>query len=40
MHGIVVTVDIDAARGDEAVKLLHEFTIPTAKSQEGFVRGV
>lgn len=40
MHAMVVTVDIDPGRADEAVKSLHEITIPTAKSQEGFVRGV
>lgn len=40
MHALLVAVDIDAARGDEALKLLEEFTIPTAKSLEGFVRGV
>jgi hypothetical protein len=40
MHGIVVTVDIESARADEAEKLLHDFTIPAAKSLEGFVRGV
>lgn len=40
MHGTIVTVDIDAARRDEALNLLHEFTIPTAKSLTGFVRGV
>ena len=40
MHGFISTVDIDAARADEALELLREFTIPTAKSQPGFVRGV
>jgi len=40
MHGFVTTVDIDAARGDDAQQLLQEFVIPTAKSQPGFVRGV
>ena len=40
MYATVVTVDTDAARADDAVKLLQEFTIPMAKSQEGFVRGV
>jgi hypothetical protein len=40
MHGFVGTVEIDASRSDEALKLLQEFTIPTAKSQPGFVRGV
>ena len=40
MYALVFTVDIDAARADQAVKILHEVTIPTVKSQEGFVRGV
>ena len=40
MHAMLVTVDIDAAQADESVKVLHEFTVPAAKSQEGFVRGV
>lgn len=40
MHGVVVTVDIDDARGDEAEELLREFTIPMAKSQPGFQRGI
>ena len=40
MHGIVVTVDIESGRSEEAAKLLDEFTIPRAKSLEGFVRGV
>ncbi len=40
MHGIVTTVDIESGRGEEVTKLLDEFTIPRAKSLEGFVRGV
>ena len=40
MHALLVTVDIDATRGDEARKLLDEFTVPAAKSLPGFVRGV
>jgi hypothetical protein len=40
MHGMFVTVDIDTDRGDEVQKLLQEFTIPMAKSQDGFQRGV
>jgi hypothetical protein len=40
MHVMVTTVEIDAARGDEAQQLLQEFVIPTAKSQPGFMRGV
>jgi hypothetical protein len=40
MYARVDTVDIDAARADEAAKFLHEVGIPGAKSQEGFVRGL
>ena len=39
MYAIVVTVDIEADRADESVKLLEEFTIPAVKSEDGFVRG-
>ena len=39
MHAMLVTVDIDGARVEESTKLLHEVTIPTVKSQPGFVRG-
>jgi hypothetical protein len=39
MHAVLVTVEIDPARGDESVKLLHEFVIPSAKSLDGFERG-
>jgi hypothetical protein len=40
MHGFITRVNIDPARADEARELLQGFTIPTAKSQSGFVRGV
>ena len=40
MHAMFVTVDIEAGSADESVKVLHEFTVPAAKAQEGFVRGV
>ena len=39
MHGVVVTVDIEGEIED-VLKMLDEFTIPRAKSLEGFVRGV
>ncbi|MBA2624332.1 MAG: hypothetical protein H0U89_01800 [Acidimicrobiia bacterium] len=39
MHAMVVTVDMEAGRGDESIELLQEFTIPAAKSLDGFVRG-
>ena len=40
MHGIMVTVDIESGRGEEVTKLLDEFTVPRAKSLEGFMRGM
>lgn len=40
MHGFITTVDIDTARVEEANELLQAFTVPTAKSQPGFLRGV
>ena len=39
MYALLVSVDIDPGRGDEAMKLLHEFTVPSAKSLAGFVHG-
>jgi hypothetical protein len=39
MHALIVTVDIDSKRADDALRLLHEFTVPSAKSHPGFVRG-
>ena len=40
MHAVIVRVKIDASRGDEADKTLHEEVVPMAKSLEGFVRGL
>jgi hypothetical protein len=40
MYAVVVRVEIDANRGDEAKKTLHESVVPMAKSMEGFVRGL
>ena len=40
MYAMVVSVKIEGGQADEAQKVLDEFTIPRAKSQEGFVRGV
>jgi len=37
---MVVTVDVDASRAEEAERALHEVTIPTVKEREGFVRGI
>ena len=39
LYAMVVTVDLDTARTDEAQQQLHEVTIPAVKAQEGFVRG-
>ncbi len=39
MHAILVEVKVDAARGDEARKLLEEMVVPTMKALPGFVGG-
>ena len=39
MHAVVVRVEIDAARRDEAAELLNSFTVPTVKQQPGFISG-
>jgi tRNA A58 N-methylase Trm61 len=39
MHAVVVTVEIDADRAEEARELLETFTIPTAKGMPGFISG-
>jgi hypothetical protein len=36
---VVVTVEIDAKRADEARELLDTFTIPASKGVPGFVSG-
>ncbi len=40
MWAMLVTVDIEQDRTDESEKMLREVTIPGAKAQEGFVRGM
>jgi hypothetical protein len=40
MYAVIVRVKIDAGRGDEATKTLHEEVVPMAKSSPGFVRGL
>ena len=35
MHGMVVSVDIEAGGSEKAAKLLNEFTIPTARRPRG-----
>lgn len=39
MHGVVVTVEIDTRRLDEANELLNTFTVPTVKQVPGFISG-
>jgi quinol monooxygenase YgiN len=39
MHAVLVKVEIDASRSDEASDLLQTFTIPTVKQQPGFISG-
>ena len=39
MHAVVVTVEIDTGRTDEAIRLLNTFTVPTVKQAPGFVSG-
>ena len=39
MHAVLVTVDIEADRSDEAATHLHGVVVPTVKAQPGFVRG-
>jgi hypothetical protein len=39
MHAMVGEVEIDTSRADEAHELLQTFTVPTAKSQPGFISG-
>jgi hypothetical protein len=37
MHGLVIEVSIDPARGDEALKLLNEVVVPGVSSAPGLV---
>ena len=39
MHAIVVTVEIDPARADEAEAMLHSTVVPDVKQMPGFVSG-
>jgi hypothetical protein len=39
MYGVVVTVELDPERADEARELLNTFTIPMAKQHQGFISG-
>ena len=39
MHVVLVTAEIDPERRDMAEQILHDVTVPSVKSQPGFVRG-
>jgi hypothetical protein len=39
MHGVLVSVEIEAQRADEARELLHTFTVPMVKKAPGFISG-
>lgn len=39
MYALLVTLDIDASRSDDAIDLLKRFVVPTIKSGEGFASG-
>jgi hypothetical protein len=39
MHALLVTLDIDPSRADEAMNLLKTFAVPMISSGEGFVSG-
>jgi hypothetical protein len=39
MHALLITLDIDSQRWDEAQQLLNNFAVPTIKSGAGFVSG-
>ncbi len=39
MHAVLVTVDVDSARLEEARQMLAEVVVPTIKGSDGFVRG-
>jgi len=39
MHAMHVQVRIEEGHSDEATQMLHERTVPTVKSFDGFVKG-
>jgi hypothetical protein len=39
MHAMLVSVQIEGGRADDAEKILHEVTVPRVKSLDGFVKG-
>ena len=39
MHALLITLDIDSARWDDAMGFLKRFAVPTISSGEGFISG-
>ena len=39
MHALLVQLEIDPARSDEAMKFLHEVAVPMIRQGAGFVSG-
>jgi hypothetical protein len=39
MHGVVIEVQVDASREEEARSMLQSVVVPRAKSRPGFVAG-
>jgi len=39
MHVVMFDVEIDTARNEEALTMLHDFAVPMCSSQPGFVKG-
>lgn len=37
MHGVIVSVEIDSSRAEEAVQLLNGMVVPRVKASPGFV---
>ena len=40
MYGLLVELELDAARADEAIPFLHEVAVPAIKQGAGFVSGI
>jgi hypothetical protein len=39
MHGVIIEVQVDASREEEARSMLHSMVVPRAKSHAGFTAG-
>jgi hypothetical protein len=39
LHGLIIEVEIDLTRHDEAEQLLHQTVVPSLKASPGFVGG-